>query len=415
MYLLESLTNEASDANLQGVLASDQFLEYFERYQAFKEDVRRGDLGKTDQFWIQYIDILQQILMLIKATKENDLESHIGLLHDLCPLFFAFDHVNYARYTSVYLMTLENLENTHPGATELLKRNGFSVARSAVPKCRNPVDITIEQTINKQAKCQGVIVGFSRNYAAYYRWCTTRHYRAKYAAAIFDLADLTSDENAFHKETSQSHMQKNETDVKRTEEAISSFTNPFGTEQNCNELYCLSSGVPVKEEVANDLLNVMKKGKLCFDEFVEDRLVDRTVSFHSPIKRNKLKTFAASEVKKTIKSSQNKMTQIRAERNIFAQLVLLAVQNDIDLEMTLSYPLGPVPWSLATADGMPVKTDKSKLLHFLESHIEPTVTSSKEGMVHVFDGNALLYSLVAIPDTFEQVAEMIFNILPQDR
>ena len=69
------------------------------------------------------------------------------------------------------------------------------------------------------------------------------------------------------------------TDVKRTEEAISSFTNPFSTEQNCNELYCLSSGVPAKEEVANDLLNVMKKGKLCFDEFVKDRLVDRTVFF----------------------------------------------------------------------------------------------------------------------------------------
>ena len=136
--LLESLTNEASDANLQGVLASDQFLEYFERYQAFKEDVRRGDLGKTARFWIQYIDILQQILMLIKATKENDLESHIGLLHDLCPLFVAFDHVNYARYTSVYLMTLENLENTHPGATELLKRNGFSVARSAGTKMQKP-------------------------------------------------------------------------------------------------------------------------------------------------------------------------------------------------------------------------------------------------------------------------------------
>ena len=28
---------------------------------------------------------------------------------------------------------------------------------------------------------------------------------------------------------------------------------------------------------------------------------------------------------------------------------------------TLTFPLSPVPWSLATADDMPVKTDKSSL------------------------------------------------------
>lgn len=145
-------------------------------------------------------------------------------------------------------MTLENLADAHPVATWLMKRNGFSDACSDVPKCRNPFDITIEQTINKQAKYQGGIVGFSRYYAASYRWCTTRHDRAKYAAAKFDVAELTNDENAFHKETSQSHMKKNERDVKRTKKAISSFTNPFDTEQDSNELYCLSSGVPAKEE-----------------------------------------------------------------------------------------------------------------------------------------------------------------------
>lgn len=40
-----------------------------------------------------------------------------------------------------------------------------------------------------------------------------------------------------------------------------------------------------------------------------------------------------------------------AERNIFGQLVLLSVKHDIDIESTLSFPLSPVPWSLATQDG----------------------------------------------------------------
>ena len=115
------------------------------------------------------MDIIQKILTLIRATKENNLQLHIAALYALCPMFFAYDHCNYARYVPVYLMTLMNLPKTHPGCKELLERNGFSVSRSSVPRSRNAVDITIEQTINRHANSQGGVIGFSRNYAAYYR------------------------------------------------------------------------------------------------------------------------------------------------------------------------------------------------------------------------------------------------------
>ena len=103
-------------------------------------------------------------------------------------MYFAFDHQNYARYVPVYLINLMNLRASHPSATELLESNGFSVSRSSVPKSRNPVDITIEQTINRHAKSQGGIIGFSRNYSAYYRWSTTRHFRTHYTEAALRVA-----------------------------------------------------------------------------------------------------------------------------------------------------------------------------------------------------------------------------------
>ena len=37
---------------------------------------------------------------------------------------------------------------------------------------------------------------------------------------------------------------------------------------------------------------------------------------------------------------------------------MLAQENDIDLEKLFTFPLGPVPWPLATGDGILVKTDK---------------------------------------------------------
>jgi hypothetical protein len=45
---------------------------------------------------------------------------------------------------------------------------------------------------------------------------------------------------------------------------------------------------------------------------------------------------------------------------------MLSEENDIILEKTLMYPLGPKPWSLATADVLPTKTAKAELMHDLE-------------------------------------------------
>jgi hypothetical protein len=45
---------------------------------------------------------------------------------------------------------------------------------------------------------------------------------------------------------------------------------------------------------------------------------------------------------------------------------MLSEENDIILEKTLTYPLGPVPWALATADDLQTKTDKAKLMDDLE-------------------------------------------------
>ena len=51
---------------------------------------------------------------------------------------------------------------------------------------------------------------------------------------------------------------------------------------------------------------------------------------------------------------------------------LLSIRHNVDLELTLPLLLGPVPWSLSTPDRISTKTDKSKLQHDLQSHIEPT-------------------------------------------
>ena len=128
--------------------------------------------------------------------------------------------------------------------------------------------------------------------------------------------------------------------------------------------------------------------------FIKEWLVDKTENYHDPITRRKFKTFSSMEKCQKMRSSRNKVVEIRAERNVFAQLVLLSMEHDIDLELALSFQLGPVPWALATADGSPVKSDKSKLLHNLEGTIVPSDQPAIQDSVYICDGNAIRQSQI---------------------
>ena len=61
----------------------------------------------------------------------------------------------------------------------------------------------------------------------------------------------------------------------------------------------------------------------------------------------------------------------------------------------MPFLLGHVPWLLSTPDRISTKTDKLRLLHGLQSHIEPTLDCPCSAAQN-FDGNAILKSLRVI-------------------
>ena len=87
---------------------------------------------------------------------------------------------------------------------------------------------------------------------------------------------------------------------------------------------------------------------------------------------------------------------------------MLAQENDIDLEKLFTFPLGPVPWPLATGDGMLTKTDKAVILHKLEASVTVQTVQTLKEDVHVLEGNVLLHSLQTMLDTFEELARNLF-------
>ena len=129
--------------------------------------VRSGLLGKTGQFGMSYCDCVWTLIRFQMAVKTNNLTRYLSSIREMCGLLFSSNHLHYARYLPAYYIQLCNLAESHPGANLLLQSNGFSSSPSIVPGCRNAMDMTVEQTINKSAKMSGGIIGFSRSTSAY--------------------------------------------------------------------------------------------------------------------------------------------------------------------------------------------------------------------------------------------------------
>ena len=185
-------------------------------------------------------------------------------------------------------------------------------------------------------------MGFSRNRSAYYRWCITRHARATYRQAVVHLTGMDNQDTGTHKDLRPSQIADSEKETCSAVAAILNFINPFNVEDK-DTLFCLSSGSPATDDVASDLLGTDEVGEKACRTFVEERLIMKITDFNAPIKRLGLKTFSSIAKTSTVKGQSKKTKQITAERNVFGQLVLLAVHNNVSLEKVLCFPLGPVP------------------------------------------------------------------------
>lgn len=94
---LKSLCGNICEAELGGKLGDPSFSELaqlFDQYMSFL----RQENGKLSQFWASYLDMIEILLGLLRASREGDWELHLSCIRKMVPWCFAYDNVNYARY-----------------------------------------------------------------------------------------------------------------------------------------------------------------------------------------------------------------------------------------------------------------------------------------------------------------------------
>ena len=352
---------DISKENELNLLSEEEFMAKIDGYINFRKAVRQGNYGKTSLLWLAYMDHVWLMLGLIHSVKTNNFVEYTHSLYLMPDLFFSFGRYNYARYLTFFAVFLANIECSHPGATEMLERGAFSVARSFTPGNRSAVDSKC-QVKRRWWNCCRTVRNF-KGQEAYQRWTRTMSECKKYYQATLSLADMTTEicDGSSHKDLRKTEIAKSEKQVIKTIEAIKSFINIYDVEDH-QKLYCLSSGVAVEMKTAPDVLWAENVGKEMKETFIKDRL-EKKEMFFEPITKAKLKSMSSRTKSAKLLTSSNKVVQYKQEGiAAFGLLVLLYnhLGTRLDLQELMSYPLTPIPYSIAKAGGFFCQDKQSK-------------------------------------------------------
>ncbi|KAK1904701.1 Beta-glucanase [Dissostichus eleginoides] len=348
----------------------------------------------TFKYWLNFLKGADLLLRMLRSEREANFDLHLNCMSEAIPWFRAAGRMNYAKYMPVYIAEMKALEKSQPDSYKFMREGGFVVRRSDE---RNfncvATDQALEQTINREGKGQGGIIGFTLRKGALKRWLITRHVTSEYCDAMTELCDAAAHAPKSHKEHGAARMDRDERETIKIMEFVQDRQNPFDLEKVPDELINITSGQVASQKVAKDLSSFLEDGEKLNANFIDERLKsDRPKSFWDPEKRQKLATF--TDMIACIATSKSKKLQMDSDV-LFRRLLAVSKQRDVSLENVMRHELAAVPPSLFYDDGAMRKTTKADLAKKLESVVEvmQELSDTTEKSAYFIDGMAMLQSL----------------------
>ena len=128
---------------------------------------RKDMVQKSPTF--AYWDLIlryETLLLFVRAHRERNFSLYVQLLEELTPLFFALDHVNYARWMPVHIRDMKSLPA--PIKQEFENDRHWVISKTMNSFLAIPFDQAHEQE-NKVVKGSGGAVGLTENPVAFKR------------------------------------------------------------------------------------------------------------------------------------------------------------------------------------------------------------------------------------------------------
>jgi hypothetical protein len=288
IQLLKDFNTDPSSDSLSTLAETAAFTELMDLYETYCEATRKGDHGATAKFWFTYIDLVHQYFLLDRACRTNNVDLYIYSLAKICPMFFAANRPNYARWMTRYYLNMLNMENTHEGIRATFEGGALSIRRTSKALSRSAVDLALEQTINKDAASkQTGLTSFRQCVEARKRWTITRSSRGAVVGVLLEMVGLTTRDDVA-KELKPYRIKRDNQDLQNITKGFEQTLNPFTCPANGN-LYCFTTDCSASSEVSNDLVSIIDKGTMWHMEFIV--ALKTQTHLKKPIKCQKVRNY----------------------------------------------------------------------------------------------------------------------------
>ena len=200
---------------------------------------------------------------------------------------------------------------------------------------RTAVDQRGEQTINRDAKTTGGIKYFANDSKSILKWTLNRSVEANNTSELLRMVDMKSP-NEMYKSLRPSMILKTEKLTERIMKVLKDvYVNPFGEELDKHILYNLSSGVPLPDNISENILAIRDAGA-----FVNERLIEKSVPFHDPIPRHKFHLFISTNKRVELCGGARTKT-VEVNRDMLGKILALSAKTErvVNFEYALQYPL----------------------------------------------------------------------------
>ena len=112
LYFTENMAKVFPDEQFKDYASSQESQSIQNGFNTYVNE--KASTNNTMAVWLVYMEMVQT-LIFIQATRENNWELHLSAVRSMLPWFFVADHVNYARYGSIYWLEMICMDTTHPG------------------------------------------------------------------------------------------------------------------------------------------------------------------------------------------------------------------------------------------------------------------------------------------------------------
>ena len=297
MNALDYCKNFMNERFKNPLISNHEVKELFKMYEQFQIKTLSGDLGKTAQFYSIFIQLVNYYLIHDTSVRKADFALLLYILPKISNIFFASNQQNYSRYLVKYHDNMLKIDSTHPGLREQINQGSFDVKRTNKVFSRQPVDLTLEQTINADTanKLTGIIHS-SNSIAARQRWARTHTDKSAIVTHVYNecglkkTQDITEDLKIHN--VRSSHKQ-----LETLMGLIRQNINPFSNDIDPNQLFNISTGAVASDDIDDFLLNIESKGEELQNKFIEECSINPD-RFESPIQRVKTKIFVDLVCKK---------------------------------------------------------------------------------------------------------------------